>query len=189
MKSKRDVRNWKKNRAGSISVYFRLTTTSTFSVFYSVWDKFIWVSSCINLKIPSVGLLISNSVVLDMFVDLFKHTMNCQCSLQAPQGPAQTCSSTTDELRFTKQPQTPAPILVPGQHSHRYGYAVNLPSFPFARGKTGIFLWSLFPSPANCSATYMAVLAQTKGQHLKAAVRCPGPTLTGTVTRGNVYKN
>lgn len=149
MKSKRDVRNWKKNRAGSISVYFRLTTASTFSIFYSVWDEFIWVSSCINLKIPSVGPLISNSVVLDIFVDLFKHTMNSQGSA----GPPKTCSSTTDELRFMKQPQTPAPIPVPGQHSHRYGYAVNLPSFPFARGKTGIFLWNLFPSPAKCSAT------------------------------------
>lgn len=33
-----------------------------------------------NLKVPSVGLLITNSVVLVILADLFKHKMNCQHS-------------------------------------------------------------------------------------------------------------
>lgn len=185
MKSKRDVRNWKKNRAGSISVYFRLTTASTFSVFYSVWDEFIWVSSCINLKIPSVGPLISNSVVLDIFVDLFKHTMNSQGSA----GPPRPCSDLQQHHQWTQvheaAPNTSThPCPRPAQP--QVWLCSELAFVSFCKGENGHF--SVEPVPQS-SKVLSHLLAQAKGQHLKAAVRCPGPTLTGTVTRGNVYKN
>lgn len=181
MKSKRDVRNWKKNRAGSISVYFRLTTASTFSIFYSVWDEFIWVSSCINLKIPSVGPLISNSVVLDIFVDLFKHTMNSQGSA----GPPRPCSDLQQHHQWT-QVHEAAPNTCPRPAQPQVWLCSELAFVSFCKGENGHF--SVEPVPQS-SKVLSHLLAQAKGQHLKAAVRCPGPTLTGTVTRGNVYKN
>lgn len=132
-------------------------TDSTLSVFYClIWDQFIGVNRCMNFKVQSVGLLVTDPVFLVILADVLKYTISSS-ALQALSWnslrPWSDIQHTATKICLCR-PHYQHSFLPTGQHSRGYGYAMNLAFFPSARGNNGYFsaetiprvLWTTQPS-------------------------------------------